>query len=51
MNSCSHRSLSVRANLDRRTVPRIRWIPDLFLKSLDEIAKLEAAGAQIILRP
>jgi N-acyl homoserine lactone hydrolase len=41
-------ALSVRANLDRRTVPKNTLDADLFLKSLDEIAKLEAAGAQII---
>lgn len=41
-------ALSVRANLDQRTVPRNTLDTELFLKSLDEIAKLEAAGVQII---
>jgi glyoxylase-like metal-dependent hydrolase (beta-lactamase superfamily II) len=41
-------ALSVRANLDGRTVPRNTLDPEQFLKSLDEIAKLEAAGAQIV---
>lgn len=41
-------ALSVRANLDRRTVPKNTLDTDLFLKSLDEIAKLEASGATVI---
>ena len=41
-------ALSVRANLDQRTVPRNTLDAELFLRSLDEIAKLEAAGVQII---
>jgi glyoxylase-like metal-dependent hydrolase (beta-lactamase superfamily II) len=41
-------SLSVRANLDQRTVPKNTLDAEIFLKSLDEIAKLEAAGVQII---
>ncbi|MFB9266650.1 N-acyl homoserine lactonase family protein [Bradyrhizobium erythrophlei] len=41
-------ALSVRANLDQRTSPRNSLDVDQFLKSLDEIAKLEAAGVKII---
>ena len=41
-------SLSVRANLDQRSVPRNTLDTALFLKSLDEIARLEAVGVEII---
>ena len=41
-------SLSVRANLDQRTSPRNSLDVDQFLNSLDEIARLEAAGVKII---
>ncbi|MEI2514539.1 hypothetical protein V8941_16355, partial [Acinetobacter soli] len=41
-------SLSVRANLDQRVSPRNSLDVDQFLKSLDEIARLEASGVKII---
>jgi len=41
-------ALSVRANLDEGTVPKSTWNADAFLKSLDEIRKLEAAGVTIV---
>lgn len=41
-------ALSVRANLDKRSVPKNTLDPELFLKSLDEIEKLAMKGVQII---
>jgi N-acyl homoserine lactone hydrolase len=41
-------ALSVRANLDDNSVPRNTWNADAFLKSFEEIRRLEAQGVTII---
>lgn len=41
-------ALSVRANLDTNTSPKNNWDSEQFLKSLDEIRRIERGGAQII---
>lgn len=38
---------SLRSNLDNRTVPRNTWDSDRFLKSLDEIQRIQRSGATI----
>lgn len=41
-------ALSVRANLDQNTVPKNTWNVDLFLKSMEDIRRIEAGGATVI---
>jgi N-acyl homoserine lactone hydrolase len=41
-------ALSLRENLDRNTVPRNTWNSELFLRSFEEIRKLEARGVSVI---
>lgn len=41
-------ALSLRENLDNDTVPRNTWSPELFLKSLEDIRKLERSGVKVI---
>jgi glyoxylase-like metal-dependent hydrolase (beta-lactamase superfamily II) len=41
-------AVALRANLDREIMPRNTWNPDLALKSLQEIQRIERSGAQVL---
>lgn len=41
-------AVSLRENLDREIMPKNTWDPDLMARSMDEIRRIEAAGATIV---
>ncbi|MCY4278726.1 MAG: N-acyl homoserine lactonase family protein [Gammaproteobacteria bacterium] len=41
-------AVSVRTNLDERFVPKNTWDADLFVQSLDAIARIERGGARVV---
>ena len=41
-------AVSVRENLDHRTIPKNTWNADLFTQSLDEIERIERGGVSIV---